>query len=137
MFLTASNSSTLYVTSSAQYTTANITCIFLDGSSHQCLICCQYDPHGLYTISLLTNYSGMVVSGVLSNLNRGHVYQCIAATGNESTVCGGTVTNGVVQFNIATLPQIIIGIHCTCTKVKKSRPCTMTSISFSGRDYLC
>ena len=108
-FLTASSSSILYVTSSAQYTTANITCIFLDGSSQQCLICCQHEQDGQYTISLLINYSGMVVSGVLSNLNWGHTYQCIADAGDKSTVCGGTVTNGVVQFNIATLPQIIIG----------------------------
>ena len=98
------------MTSSALSNTTNLLCIFLDGSSHQCLICCQYEPKGPYTNSVLTNATGILVSGVLDNLARGHTYQCIAAAVDESTTCNRTVTNGVMQFEVVTLPLINIGM---------------------------
>ena len=60
--------------------------------------------------SILTNATGILVSGVLDNLARGHTYQCIAAAGDASTTCEGTDTNGVVQFEVATFPLINIGM---------------------------
>ena len=74
------------------------------------MICCQYEPKGPYTNSVLTNAMGILVSGVLDNLARGHTYQCIAEVGDESTTCEGIDTDGVVQFEVATFPLINIGM---------------------------
>ena len=98
------------MTSSALLTAASIMCIFLDGSSHQCLICCRLEPEGPYTKSTLTPAMGILVSGVLNSLARGHTYQCIATAGDASTMCEGSFVSSVAQFEVATLPLITVGM---------------------------
>lgn len=78
----------------------------------KCLIGCQYQPEGPYTNSVVTNATGILVSGVVDNLAQGRTYHCIAAAGDEGIMCEGTDPNfiGVVQLEVATWLLIGIGM---------------------------
>ena len=79
---------------------ATITCTFLDGSSHNCMVCCSTDPSvGLAGSGYLSSTNGPRVSVTLECLTSGQMYYCkAAATNTNSKNCAGPVVGGAKVF---------------------------------------
>ena len=86
---------------------ATITCTFLDGSSHYCIVHCSTDPSvpvGLAGSGYLSSTNGPRVSVSLQGLTSGQIYYCKAAATNiNSDDCAHPVVGGVkVLFSFMT-----------------------------------
>ena len=78
---------------------ATITCTFLDGSSHFCMVCCSTDPYvpfGLSGFGYFSSNNGPSVRVSLQGLSSNQTYYCkAAATNSNSNSCAGQVVGGV------------------------------------------
>ena len=103
--------------------TATISCTFLDGSSHYCMVCCSTDPSvppdsSVYNISTTR---GTEVTVSLQGLTSGQMHYCkAAATNTNSNNCAGPVVGGVkVFFSFMTAPVPITLHHHQCQQANR------------------
>eukprot|EP00731_Ephydatia_muelleri_P011228 Em0006g122a len=98
--------------------TATISCTFLDGSSHYCMVCCSTDPSVPPDSSVYNIFTtrGTEVTVSLQGLTSGQMYYCkAAATNTNSNNCTGPVVGGVkVFFSFMTAPVPITLHHHQC-----------------------